>query len=189
MSDVLKNLYKSDGKLHNFFDVDTPVDLFRGAKDDQKFPLMTPTIIGWITGGGVRPPDVLIEDRAGNTPQYVGGQATETAKIVTEDKHKPLTSQIVSDASAYVLKGCRSTKKHEHHRGVSVFDATRPFRQMSWYRIPAGTPIPPALAVTKDAEFSKNGEPIHYTIAPKDDMPLSLFLQHLKGLEAVASKV
>lgn len=189
MSDDLKNLYKSDGKLHNFFDVDTPVDLFRGAKDDQKFPLMTPTIIGWKTSTGFRPPDVLVTDRAGNTPQYAGGRATATARVITEEKHKPLTDQIISDASAYVLKGCRSTNKHDPHRGVSVFDATRPFKQMSWYRIPAGTPIPPALAVTKDADFSKNGEPIHYTIAPKDDMPLSLFLQHLKGLEAVASKV
>lgn len=89
----------------------------------------------------------------------------------------------------YVLKGCRSTSKHDPHRGVSVFDATRPFHQMSWYLIPAGTPIPPGLAITKDADFGKNGEPIHYTIAPKDDMPLSLFLQHLKGFEAVAKKI
>ena len=75
MSDDLKNLYKSDGKLHNFFDVETPVELFRGAKDDQKFPLMTPTIIGWKTSTGYRPPDVLVEDRCfvGRACVRIGG--------------------------------------------------------------------------------------------------------------------
>jgi hypothetical protein len=29
---------------------------------------------------------------------------------------------------------------------------------------------------------------LHYTFAPKDNMPLPLFLQHLKGLEAILKK-
>ena len=187
MSDDLKNLYNAGNKLHNFFETATPVPLFRGAPDDQKFPLMTPTLIGWKSKKGVRPPDVLVHDNSGNTPQYQGGKYP--APITEEDKQKPLTARILSDASAYVVKGCRSTNKNDHHRGVSVFDATRAFKNFTWFRIPDGTPIPPGLAVTKDADFSNNGEPIHYTIAPKDDMPLSLFLQHLKGFEAAASKV
>lgn len=187
MSDDLRNLYRNSGKLHNFYEADTPVPLFRGMKEDQKFPLMSPSLIGWKTKTGVRPPDVMVQDKTGSTPQYVGGK--HPAPIVEEDKHKSLTASILSDASAYVVKGCRSVRKTDHHRGVSVFDAARAFKGFAWYRIPEGTPIPPALAVTKDADASNNGEPIHYTIAPKDDMPLSLFLQHLKGFEAVASKV
>lgn len=187
MSDDLKNLYKASGKLHNFYETETPVPLFRGMKDDQKFPLMTPVLVGWKTKTGPRPPDVMVQDKDGATPQYVGGKYP--APIAEEDKQKSLTVRILADASGFVVKGCRSTRKSDHHRGVSVFDATRAFKDFSWFRIPAGTPIPPALAVTKDADVSNNGEPIHYTIAPKDDMPLSLFLQHLKGFEAVASKV
>lgn len=187
MSDDLKNLYKSHGKLHNFYETDTPVELFRGAKDDQKFPLMTPTLIGWKVKLGARPPDVLVQDSSGMSPQYAGGKFP--GEMLEEDKQKSVTARILADASGYVVKGCRAVDKSVRHRGVSVFDATRSFKGFTWYRIPAGTPIPPGLAVTKDEDFRKNGEAIHYTIAPKDDMPLSLFLQHLKGFEAVASKV
>src|SRR5207248_1342596 len=154
----------------------TPVPLFRGMKDDQKFPLMTPTLIGWV-GRTPRPPDLLIEDAKGSTPQYGGGRYP--GPIVEEDKAKSLTASIVADASAYVVKGCRASRGH--HRGVSVFDAARTFKGFTWFKIPVGTEIPAALAVTKDGDVSVGGAPIHYTIAPKDDMPLSLFLQHLKG--------
>ncbi len=33
------------------------------------------------------------------------------------------------------------------------------------------------------------GKPLHYTVAPKDDMPFGLFLAHLKGLEASIKKL
>ena len=184
MSNDLKNIYENHGRLHNFYDEQTPVDLFRGAKDDQKFPLMTPTLIGWV-GRTPRPPDVLLADAKGSTPQYIGG--SYPGPIAEEGHEKSITAKIVSDASSYIVKGCRTVKGH--HRGVSVFDAARTFKGFTWYRIPVGTEIPPALAVTKDDDGSVKGAPIHFTIAPKDDMPLSLFLQHLKGFEAVAKKV
>ncbi|MCW7536746.1 hypothetical protein OOT46_02620 [Aquabacterium sp. A7-Y] len=73
------------------------------------------------------------------------------------------------------------------HRGVSVFDKKNTqLRSFDWYRLPAGTELPPALAVTRDSPSATSSRPIHYTVAPKDDMPLSLFLQHLKGLAAKA---
>lgn len=71
-----------------------------------------------------------------------------------------------------------------------MFDAPNAqLRNFDWFEIPAHAPIPEALAVTRDADRARPGKPTHYTIAPKDDMPLSLFLQHLKGLAAAAKKI
>ena len=73
---------------------------------------------------------------------------------------------------------------------MSVFDATNPqLKNFDWYEMTAGTTILDALAVTRDADRPIPGRATHYTIAPKDDMPLSLFLQHLKGMAAKAKKV
>lgn len=75
------------------------------------------------------------------------------------------------------------------HRGVSVFDKHNPrLTHFDWYRIPHGTKIPDALAVTRDSASKTSMLPIHYTITPKDDMPLPLFLQHLKTIGAQAIK-
>jgi hypothetical protein len=49
----------------------------------------------------------------------------------------------------------------------------------------ANTEIPPGLAVTKDHKNMHGA--YHYTIAPKDDMPLELFLQHLEYLSRLAT--
>ena len=55
----------------------------------------------------------------------------------------------------------------------------------NWMRLPANTEIPPGLAVTRDEKpGAPSDTPVHHTIAPKDDMPLSLFLQYLKVLQA-----
>lgn len=60
------------------------------------------------------------------------------------------------------------------------------------------TKIPKSLAVTRDEDWrppAKTPEeealrdPVHYTVAPKDDMPLSLFLQHLKEMAVDIEKV
>jgi hypothetical protein len=51
---------------------------------------------------------------------------------------------------------------------------------MSWFRLPAGTALPEALAITRESTFANRAN--HFTIAPKDDMALDLFLVCLNSL-------
>lgn len=186
MSDELKQIYASANKSARFHEGQTPINLYRGQRADDPFDMMQPTLIGWMTSNGPRLPDVLLNDSTGKSPQYVGGQPG--GDLVTESRKRPTTAQLVSDASAYTVKGCRTIRGD--HRGVSVFDATNPqLKNFDWFEIAAGTAIPEALAVTRDADRPIPGRATHYTIAPKDDMPLSLFLQHLKGMAAAAKKL
>ncbi len=61
-----------------------------------------------------------------------------------------------------------------------IFDRKGSFLGSTWYKLPAGTKIPEALAITQDA--AKPNVANHYTIAPKDDMPLALFQVWLNEL-------
>ena len=91
------------------------------------------------------------------------------------------------DGNQFVL-GCRCVYGKDDFRGVSTFDM-----KVTWFgskttkhfRIPASTDIPAGLAVTKDYKNAEGAH--HYTIAPKDDMTLGLFLQNLKALSAKAT--
>lgn len=98
------------------------------------------------------------------------GSETRTAdvRVVERDKQQ------------FVL-GCRCVKGD--YRGVSTFDMKGTWfgsRTTQHFRIPADTQIPPGLAVTRDHRNAQGA--YHYTIAPKDDMPRSLFLQQLKTM-------
>ena len=75
------------------------------------------------------------------------------------------------------------------YRGVSTFHKTNTrLRNFDWFKIPEDTEIPKTLACTRDSilpesKINDDTDPaVHYTIAPKDDMSLSLFLQELKAL-------
>jgi len=177
MSDVLKDIYASKGRTADFFDDTVPTDLFRRRRIGDKTPIMQPVIIGFGKAEDPRLPDVYLEDGSGASPQFQDGD------MVREPGSKPITLRIVSDAAKYVVKGCRTVRGS--FRGVSVFDEV--IRSASpgaeWFHLPEGTPIPPGLAITKDG-IKRPGRPLHYTVAPKDDMPFGLFLAHLKGLEA-----
>ena len=89
------------------------------------------------------------------------------------------------DNQQFVL-GCRCIKGD--YRGISTFDM-----KVTWFgskttkhfKIPADTKIPEGLAVTKDHKIPQGA--FHYTIAPKDDMPLALFLQQLKTMSQRAT--
>ena len=178
MTDELKNTYENAGALDRFFDEKTPIDLFRGQKIGGRAELMQPTLIGWHTKNEPRHPDVLVNDSIGVSPQYVGG---DLSALVTEGKDGAETENILRNADKYIVKGCRTMAGK--HRGISVFDKkNQVLRNFDWYKIEKGTDIPEPLAVTRDSPLLESIRPIHYTIAPKDDMPLPLFLQHLKSL-------
>jgi len=181
MSDALKKVYEQEGLLANFFEKAVPTDLYRRRNIGDKTPIMQPTIIGFGKDEKPRPPDILLRDESGATPQY------NAEGMVRETNSKPLTKQLIADASKYVVQGCRTTKGD--FRGVSTFDMMNPrARGVEWFAVPEGTEIPPGLAITRDGR-KVPGQPLHHTIAPKDNMPFTLFLQHLKGFEAVLRKV
>ncbi|WEN15108.1 hypothetical protein PY254_00025 [Rhodanobacter sp. AS-Z3] len=86
--------------------------------------------------------------------------------------------KIVDRDGKRVVLGCRCIKGD--FRGVSTFDMKVTWfgsRTTKHFKIPAGTAIPPGIAVTKDHKNAQGA--YHYTIAPKDDMPLALFLECL----------
>lgn len=183
MSDVLRNVYKQASALDRYFDQQTPVDLFRGRKKGDLTDLMQPTLVGWVTPRGPRNPDVLVSDEKGVSPQYPNG---DFAALAVEGKDKALTAEILRNADQYIVKGCYTMSGL--HRGVSVFDKKNTaLRNFDWYKIKANATIHPALVVTRDRPNGTSVEPIHYTVAPKNDMPLSLFLQCLKSMEAQAA--
>jgi hypothetical protein len=100
------------------------------------------------------------------------------------DERTPDVRVVERDGRQVVL-GCRCDEGD--YRGISTFD-----RKVTWFgsktakhfMLPANTAIPPGLAVTKDHKTPHGA--YHYTIAPKDDMPLDLFLQHLRSLALAA---
>ncbi len=183
MSDELKRVYEGAGALDRYYDGQTPVDLFRGKKIGSHGELMQPTLIGWYSKKGTRDPDVLVRNQKGVTPQYIDA---DLEKLATESKELELTTEILRHADQYIVKGCRTMKGK--HRGISVFDKKNGIlRDFEWYKIAAKSKLPDALAVTRDEPALSKSTPIHYTIAPKDDMPLSLFLQYLRSIENQAS--
>jgi hypothetical protein len=103
------------------------------------------------------------------------------------DEHGTLSAALVAKAGEFTVRGCRTMAGE--FRGVSLFDRTNSrLRNRTWYKIPKGAKIPPALAVTRDSAVEESSGPVHYTVAPKDDMQLSLFLQSLKDLTAQSVK-
>ena len=181
MSEELKNIYARAHRSADFFDASVPIDLYRRRKIGDKTPIMQPTIIGFGKAEDPRLPDIYLEDESGKSPQFNNGD------MVREPGSKPVTQQIVADAAKYVVRGCRTVKGD--YRGVSVFDEIVQSASIGaeWFFIPEGTEIPAGLAITRDG-IKKPGRPLHYTVAPKDNMPFGLFLAHLKGLEAAIKK-
>jgi hypothetical protein len=83
------------------------------------------------------------------------------------------------DGKIWVL-GC-SAVKGKYHTGVSTFDKqvlpTKNHTRM--YEIPKKVDLPEGLAITKD-NFNKTFNATHYSLAPKNDMQMELFIQSLK---------
>jgi hypothetical protein len=97
-----------------------------------------------------------------------------------KDKSQRLPDvEIVEVDGKKFVKGCRTTRGDS--RGISTFDRKNPnLSGFTWYKLPKETPIPQALAITQDSDDPN--KPNHFTIAPKDDMPLDLFQVWLGAL-------
>ncbi len=96
-----------------------------------------------------------------------------------DGSERPPDVMIVERNGTKFVLGCRCTSGR--HRGISTFDRINSgLINFRWYKIPESTIIPAALAITQDS--NKQNEVNHFTIAPKDDMPLDLFLIWLNAL-------
>jgi hypothetical protein len=94
--------------------------------------------------------------------------------------NRPADVNIEDRSGKKFVLGCRCVKGM--YRGISTFDGMNPvLKNFVWYKLPSGTEIPQAIAITQDSDFSNKIN--HFTIAPKDDMPLDLFLVYLSILE------
>ena len=161
MTDQLKAIYAAAGKTDVFFDITVPIDLFRGQKKQD-----------FLDGKDLFAPDM-------------GGWTNREGKVRESDV---ATAEV--DGKLFV-KGCRCVRGS--HRGISLGDRTPIFsRGKNWkrFRLPAGTSIPEVFAITRDAEHRAGPDlPIHYTLAPKDDMEFSLFLVWLRALASHAVEI
>lgn len=159
MSDHLKQMYAQAGKSDAFFEETIPVDLWRAqSKPDFKKEVF------------------IMQPHPGYTKKDENGRIT---------KERPPDVKIIERDGRLIVLGCRCIIGH--FRGVSLFDAEVTWLGANWlnYHIPAGTPIPPSLMVTRD-NYNRGFRATHYTLGPKDDMPLDLFIQTMKAVAKYA---
>lgn len=70
--------------------------------------------------------------------------------------------------------------------GISLFNKPNLRFGNRWWKLPKGVKIPAVLRVSRDAGINPVTGQIHYTIRPRYDMPLSLFIHKLKELSLFA---
>jgi hypothetical protein len=155
---------------------------------------MEPTLIGWMANKSrrMRAPDVLVLDKTGASPQYqddkmTGLKLNVNGENMTRSQRKNAGASLVLDGTNLIVKGCRNSRGD--HRGLSLNNKVD-LKQghYVWFEIIKNTDIPPGLAVIRDAAPGGDGY-AHYTVAPKDDMPLSLFLANLGSLLPAGAKI
>lgn len=154
MTDELKKIYAKEGKAGRYFDGETPCELFRGQHPDS-----------------LKRQEFILEPHRG---------FVKVNPATGERRERKADVAIVNRDGREVVLGCRVTSGD--FRGLSTFDKPVTwFDKPKWYNfsIPKGTKLPDSLAVVRD-KFDYNKDATHYTIAPKDDMPLDLFIQSLK---------
>jgi hypothetical protein len=173
MGGPMKEAYQAAGALKYYFDKNVPVDLWRGLRKS------------------VLRERVEESRRQGKVPPSARDLSAEPTtigfEIVTPSgkRWRPPDVEVFQKNGQPWIRGCRTTRLGHQHWGISLWDQRPAFAARGgWYsfRLPQGTPIPEALAVSQDDDHRSG--PNHYTVAPKDDMPLGLYVQWLKELAA-----
>ena len=197
-TDELKEIYQKqypNDWSGRFFDVETPCKLFRRSERADADSAMIPTLVGWYTvKRGMRRPDVLIKEERGISPQYEDDSLSklklnDTGERMTSGERRRAAAAIIARGDELIVVGCRHHRSDGPHRGLSLANEPDFSRaQYVWFMIKEGKEIPPGLAVIRDAPPDRLGY-AHYTVAPKDDMPLGLFLAHLKSLLPASAEI
>ena len=173
MSNEMKTAYETMGELKYFFENYAPaIDLWRGLKKSN-YKEAKKKHVGEVLDSFAR---------------YLSVKpVTEGFEIVTRTgkRWREPDVEVFTRNGMPWIKGCRSTRKGGEHWGISLWDRKPEFAERGWFnfclpgeRLGSPIPIPTSVAITQDDDYYSRSN--HYTIAPKDDMPLSLFVQHLK---------
>ncbi|GLS24305.1 hypothetical protein [Marinibactrum halimedae] len=136
--------------------------------------------------------DVLIE--AGEIDKYFGNTAPVNLwrarklnkkqiglfDLVEEDQ---VRNGNIRPADVTIEDGIVKVKNRP--RGASTFDKPDVFNRGNWeyYKIPQNMQLPEGLVIVKD-KYNKSLGATHYTIAPKNDMPIQQFRSLLNQLAA-----
>lgn len=178
MSDEMRSAYAKAGALQYFFESTVPpINLWRGRKKDEHEKRHKAAQTSGRAVPATFARDLSVEP------------ITEGFEIVTRNGRRwrePDVEVFFKNGQPWI-RGCRTLRHGGAHWGISLWSQKPSFAERGWFNfcLPGKDakppiPIPPSLAITQDDDFKNQSN--HFSIAPKDDMPLALFVQHLKEL-------